>query len=302
MNKIKDILRETFIYRIYLKIKYLLYPIKLKKNRINKTKPTRLAIDNHKKDEGIIISLTTFPGRINIAHKTIYSLMHQTIKPYKIILWLAESQFPQKNKDLPSNLTELEKYGLEIKWTKKDIKSYKKLVPTLIEYPNNIIVTADDDLYYPTNWLESLYKSYLKYPKDIHCHLITRITKENGRLLSIPRKKEYINSSSYSNKILGGSGTLYPPKSLSSEVINSEKFMKISPTSDDIWFWAMAIINGTKIRWIENNMKDLFYTEFSQEETECLWKVNDKSEKLFPKHLNDIAKEYNLYDKISKEG
>jgi hypothetical protein len=74
--------------------------------------------------------------------------MGQTYKPDKIILWLAKSQFPNKENDLPIKVTELVNYGLSIMWVDKDIKSYKKLIPTLKLYPNDIIITADDDLYY----------------------------------------------------------------------------------------------------------------------------------------------------------
>lgn len=36
---------------------------------------------------------------------------------------------------------------LTIDWY-HDIKSYKKLIPTLQKYPDSIIVTADDDIIY----------------------------------------------------------------------------------------------------------------------------------------------------------
>jgi len=35
-------------------------------------------------------------------------------------------------------------------------RSYKKMVPALLEAPGAYIVTADDDVYYPADWLEKL--------------------------------------------------------------------------------------------------------------------------------------------------
>ncbi len=35
-------------------------------------------------------------------------------------------------------------------------RSYKKIVPTLLAHPGAFIATADDDLYYPADWLERL--------------------------------------------------------------------------------------------------------------------------------------------------
>lgn len=55
------------------------------------------------------------------------------------------------------------------KWC-NDLKSYKKLVPALQEFPHDILITADDDLFYEPEWLEKLYNAYLENPQIIHCH------------------------------------------------------------------------------------------------------------------------------------
>lgn len=41
----------------------------------------------------LVVSLTTFGERIFTVHKTIESLMLQTLKPNHIVLWLAEDEF-----------------------------------------------------------------------------------------------------------------------------------------------------------------------------------------------------------------
>ena len=89
---------------------------------------------------------------------------------------MSKNQFPNGNKDLPKNLIDLVDKGLTIENNENDgdIKSYRKLIPTLKKYPNNMIVTADDDLIYNKDWLEKLYKAHLKYPKDIVAHSITK--------------------------------------------------------------------------------------------------------------------------------
>lgn len=252
--------------------------------------------DDKRKNE-IIVSLTSFPGRIDLVHRTLYSLINQTYKPDRLILWLAECQF--ENRVLPDNLLELQAYGLTIEWVKEDLKSYKKLIPAIEKFPNAIIVTADDDLYYPVYWLSSLVKSYRKYPNEIHCHLITRIKKQNNKIKFVKRDNSMINKASFNNKLLGGSGTLYPPCCLDKRVSNREVFQEIASSSDDIWFWGAAVSNNIKIRWIKNNMKKLYYTEDSQE-TDCLWKINDvaEGETIFEKHLQSVARYYGIESKI----
>jgi hypothetical protein len=41
----------------------------------------------------------------------------------------------------------------------------------------------------------------------------------------------------------GVGGILYPPKCFYKDITNRELFMKLAPQADDIWLWAMAIIN-----------------------------------------------------------
>ena len=101
-------------------------------------------VNETKREYKVIVSLTTFPARINFVHKTISALLNQTFKPDSVVLWLAEEQFPDKK--IPETLLNLQKYGLEVRWC-EDIRSFKKLVPSLREFPNDIIVTADDDIF-----------------------------------------------------------------------------------------------------------------------------------------------------------
>lgn len=124
-------------------------------------------LSNKKQKPALIVSLTSYPERINTVSQAINTLLQQTLKPDKLILWLANEQFPNKELDLPADLLKLKELGLEINWC-EDLKSYKKLIPSLHLFPDDIIVTADDDLYYQPDWLESLYKSYLKNPDCIH--------------------------------------------------------------------------------------------------------------------------------------
>ena len=55
-------------------------------------------------DKGIIISLTSFPQRMYEIHYTLYSLLTQSVKPAKVILWLGEEQFPNLEKDIPEKV------------------------------------------------------------------------------------------------------------------------------------------------------------------------------------------------------
>ena len=220
------------------------------KSKFKYSPATEYGVTREKRTPQVIVSLTSFPARINTTHLAINTILRQTFKPDRVILWLAEEQFLNKEADLPSELIKLKDLGLEIKWC-EDIKSYKKLIPALKEFPNDIIVTADDDIYYQEDWLESLYKVYEQNPNNVVVQRVRRIKLDNNKIKVISNRKIVsvdFSSPSYFNQMLGGSGCLYPPNSLHNEIFNTNKALNLLPTNDDIYFWAMTILNKVKIK------------------------------------------------------
>jgi hypothetical protein len=215
-------------------------------------------ITTEKRNPEVIVSLTSYPTRIPRIHYTIISLLKQTIKPDEIILWLGEEKFPNRNDDLPNKLIKLTEHGLTIKYC-KDIRSHTKLIPALRKYSEDIIVTTDDDIFYPNNWLELLINSYNQDQTTIHCHRAHKITfTQNGDICRYNDWKSNIEYKetviSYTNFLTGVGGVLYPPHVLYPDVTNESLFMKLAPLADDVWFWAMAVMNGTKICVVKNNI------------------------------------------------
>ena len=116
--------------------------------------------------ERVIVSMTSYPGRIKGIGKIIFSILSNTMKPDKIVINLSIEEFPNKEKDLPEDLQALQENGLlEIWWVEKNIKQFKKIIPTLERYPNDIIISIDDDLIYPKEFIETIYNDYLKYDR-----------------------------------------------------------------------------------------------------------------------------------------
>lgn len=259
----------------YKRIKYLRF-FKLKYRDTN-------LLNNNKRERKIIVSLTSYPARIETLDLTILSMLAQKkTKADKIILWLADSQFPGKT--LPKQLNELIKMGLEIKWC-EDLKSYKKLIPSLLEYPEDVIVTADDDVLYDFDWLNRLYESYLDNKDMIHCHRITRFKYNSDEFDAVFGGRKYANNSSYLNKLVGIGGVLYPPHIFDKRVTNVNLFKKLAPTNDDIWFWLMAVLNDTQIKCIKNNNPEPI--DITQTKNNPgLTNVNDAGDNLFWKDFN----------------
>lgn len=238
----------------------------------------------------IIVSLTSYPLRISTIHKTIETLLNQTLKADKVVLWLAEEEFPNKEKDLPAELIAQTQRGLEIAWC-HNIRSYKKLIPALKAYPDAVLVTTDDDNYYHPDWLEKLYRAYLNNPDCIQCHRITKVALDrNDEFVVFPGGKDFWRFPSYLNKLVGAGGVLYPPHCFHPDVLDEEKFMTLAPTSDDIWFWLMAALAGYRVNVVPNNIVKLDYVEGTQDCALCL--INDHGENYFWVHFKNILKAY----------
>ena len=196
------------------------------------------------RDEEYIISLTSFPARISYVHIAIETLMRQTFKPDCIILWLAESQFPEKK--LPENLTRLESLGLTIRWC-DDLRSHKKYHYVLQENPNANIILADDDIFYPRDMLAVLVKEHKKRPKDIIASIGAQI---HPNLSALPSTwiAPTLKKTHFSNKIqaYSGQGTLYPAQCFPKEIFQKKKAIELAASADDLWLQAMSLLTHTK--------------------------------------------------------
>lgn len=199
---------------------------------------------HHTLPHELIVTLTSYPARFDSLHLTLMCLLSQSVKPDRVVLWVAH----QDQKQLPKLVLELQDYGLEIRTT-EDTRSYKKLIPSLETFPGAGFVIVDDDLYYPRNLLANLLKSAQRFPD---CVIAGRVHKvryhQNGNIL--PYKQWDWNSrseQSQDNFYTGCGGAFFPPKAFDQEVLNQENFLKLAPFADDVWFNWMLKRNGTSL-------------------------------------------------------
>lgn len=202
----------------------------------------------------VVVTLTTIPSRINIVHLTVRSILAQNQKPKKIVLWLHKS-FKGK---LPKSLTKLQGEIFKIYFSEHDC-SHLKLIESIKKFPSEIIVTIDDDLMYPPDFLKLLFKEHLKHPTDIISNQVREILfDDNGdplpyiewhHILTQPENPKFIMP-------LGVFGVLYPPNSLDERVTDVALFTKLAPKADDLWFKAMSMLKGTTSRVASNTSKN----------------------------------------------
>lgn len=248
--------------------------------------------------KSIIVSLTSFPARTKAVAKVIRQMNQQTLSPDKIVLYLTDSQF--SNNILPIELQKLCDENLcEIRFYEKPIKSYTKLIPALHDFPNDIIITIDDDMDYPSNLIETLYNAHIKTPNTIIGCDVRRIARKQPykkwrKIQNRWWRKIIFKAPSFKNLAAGVGGVLYPPHILHSDVSRDDLFIKLAPDADDIWFWAMAVLNGRKIMLAPKSRK-IYTLKDSQDIT--LWSENSQNDRN-NKILNAIINHYPQLKKL----
>ena len=116
-------------------------------------------------NDTLIVSMTSYPKRIGTTRDIYNIILGQKEDDVHFVLVLSEDEFPNLELDLPKDLRE--DFGVEIIWDKGNIKSHKKLIPTLERYPDNAILVVDDDMTMRPGWLHEFIEMHKKYPEDI---------------------------------------------------------------------------------------------------------------------------------------
>lgn len=225
-----------------------------------------------------IVSLTSHPGRMNVIGRTIDTLISQTVRPKKILLWLSEEEFPNKMKDLPHHLiVQKNIYDFfEINWVNDDLKPHKKYFYAMQEYKEDPVILVDDDVYYDEHLVEYLLDSYHKFPDCISAMRTNLIGfKRDGRIMNYEGwtmgYRALQDTPSSQLVPTGVGGVLYPPHSLPEETFNAAAIKETCLFCDDLWlkFWA----SYARMKIV---MPEHFCTErlIDGSQNVALWKMN----------------------------
>lgn len=199
-------------------------------------------IDRDVPELDAIVSLTSIPSRLETIHITLKSVLLQDCKPKKIVLWLHEDLEGK----LPESLTSLTKGLLEIRYSKYTF-SHRKLIHSVVDFPDEMIITVDDDIIYHPTTLSKLYEAAIKNPNKVTSHRGRNISFDNeGKVLPYPQWNYATKETADKNWFMpiGAFTVAYPPGVLSKQVTDVDTFMKITPKNDDPWFKVMVLLNG----------------------------------------------------------
>lgn len=197
-------------------------------------------------NKGVIVSLTTFSKRIDKVYLTIESICRQrTNHKFYVHLYVCNADIPN---GIPRSLLRLQKRGLKIIIVDENLRSYKKLFYCYLNNKDSNIITIDDDIFYPSWWLELMLEKHIKFPLSTIAYRGHFIKFDSNGSLR-PYAEFISNFRTPPEKSMGliptgVSGVFYPTGSLAGLEMEKDDFMSLSPTADDLWFKVLTIRNG----------------------------------------------------------
>lgn len=238
-NKLKHKLIVAFRHEIGCIVSNIIREEELKRDILYRNE--RGVIDSMERTP-LCISLTTYSKRIFDVALVVESLLHQTYKPNKIVLWLDEEEFNIES--VPILLKKQIERGLEIKFC-ENLRSFKKIIPTLINYPEYNIITVDDDVLYPEDFVEQLMNQFDKEQRCIYYFRGRFVGKTRKGYLPYSKWKMVSDTEEHMDVLPTGiGGVLYPKGCFDERVVDSNLFMKLCPKADDIWLRVMTYLKG----------------------------------------------------------
>lgn len=216
--------------------------------------------------EQYIVSMASYAERYKVLPMALKSLLHQSMKPDKIIVWLDEDT---EENSLTEELTEFCKYGVEFCHTSDGIKPHKKYLYAMKRYPQANIITVDDDLIYSEDMVESLIKAHQKFPYCVCARRVHRITFAKTGAINPYMDWKYEDRESAEPSLLlcatGGGGVLYPSgRSMPVETFDVPLIKELSLEADDIWLKVMELRNKISVVWVKNRYVMPYEVENSQ--------------------------------------
>jgi GR25 family glycosyltransferase involved in LPS biosynthesis len=212
----------------------------------------------------IIVSLTVIDSRLGLLKRVVQSIFEQTRQPDIIHIFYSREPFLYDKGIQPEQmvliynelqLTNLSNISLIVSET-PNIGPYRKLIPALQLYKNDIIITIDDDHEHDSHFIEQFVKAYIQH-KCIVC--------SGGKRIDLHLRdssREHLQPTEYPwMHILpeGFGGILYHSKMFQDDFIyyDYSRLSELSMKNDDLFFRFYTFYSGIPVICIQINKNHL---------------------------------------------
>jgi hypothetical protein len=196
--------------------------------------------------DGPVVSLTTYEPRWHSVYYTIESIGCGQVRPSRLVLWIAPSVLQLGT---PQTLQRLMTRGLEI-CTCEDTGPHKKYYPQVRDGPAlRSLVTADDDVLYWADWLDTLVRAAARRPDFIHAHRAHVMSfGSDGNFLPYAQWPACRSTAPSALHFTTGVGGVLYPRSMQEALRQAgDGFRECCPRADDIWLNAVAWRSGIQV-------------------------------------------------------
>ena len=250
-------------------------------------------------NENVIVSLTSFPARINNVWMVIDSICRQDMRPQSINLYLCEKEFQEKT--IPTNLKKYIRYGLKVCWVKEEIKPHLKYYYALKDNPHKYVITIDDDIYYRNDLVSRLWEMSQLNKGAVCANRATKILNDTFECMRYnlwgSGQDEPIGVS-FNYLALGTCGVIYPPELLrNSDLFDLESIKRNCLKADDLWLKCHEILNKILVAtgdFYSQSIEIMGSQKISLRSTNC----NDTETSGNDIQWNNLDREYGLINNL----
>lgn len=290
-NLQKPVILHKIINRVYLFLFKRLFHHRMIRDIEDRKRTIKLGVNNKPRSYTIDVSLTSFPARIEEVHITIETIFNQTVKADSVTLYLSKDEF--KDKTLPKSLLSQQKRGLSINFVDDTLRSHTKYYYAFLNQKNHLIITFDDDSFYPDYSIEKLINAHFKNPTSIICNRGHKINVKNEKFQSYAKWSHNYKFITPCFDIMptGVGGVLYPPGSVHSDIFDSDLFKKKCFYADDVWLKIHSLRNNTRVVSLKTFSRDFINVGQSQKVKLVNENVNSGGNDV---QFNNLISYYNL--------
>ncbi|HZK32837.1 MAG TPA: glycosyltransferase [Corynebacterium sp.] len=196
-----------------------------------------------------VISLTSHGTRLRHVHLAIESVARGSARA-PIVLWL---DGPDYDAPWPAPLRRLVARGLQVRRSDGSYGPHTKYWGTFrcLAGTGRRVVTIDDDIIYPSWFLQRLLEAGAESPATVRAYRAHRIAMRAGELLPYRRWGQATTTlASPLHFATGVSGVLYPAALIDYVAAQGEEFLALSPRADDVWLHLCALRSGHLVRQV----------------------------------------------------
>lgn len=223
----------------------------------------------------ITVNLTTTCQRLSLCRIALTSLLLQSTLPHKINLWISKEPYLRDEgifcsgsvNQLFDSLPVANRSRINIQWV-RNTGPYRKLMPILREAQvEDVIVTADDDIFYGEGWLNGLLNAYQNAQgKAVGARVLNKRVNFLGRNTSYLHWNLVKESSIVRRKfiITFGGGAVLTRSMFRERDIRDDSFLEVAPTADDLWYSKLLQLNDVEVVVEPSLLNELYFVQHNE--------------------------------------